>query len=306
MLALSTTISGASALAASPAFAEAGGTFPGVITLPGGFAPEGIAINGPFAYLGSRATGSVYRADLATGTGEIIYTGPGTPTNGLEIDGRGRAFLSGNTGGDIRVVSIHTGRLLASYQVTAAGSSFLNDVVLTRDAAWFTDSFSATLHRLPTPPDGGLGAEVTALPLTGLTVTAGTINLNGICATPDGRALLVVQSNTGLLFRVDPASGAATPVDLGGATVFNGDGLLLEGHILYVVQNRLNTVQVFTLNRHGTAGIWTTTIADPAFAVPTAAASFDNRLYVVNGKLTTPIAPDVGYDVIAVPITWTV
>ncbi|GIM94822.1 SMP-30/gluconolactonase/LRE family protein [Paractinoplanes toevensis] len=268
------------------------GVFPATIDLPAGFAPEGIAIADSAAYLSSRATGSIYRADLATGTGELIHTGTGTPATGLRIDTNGRAFLAG---GDIRVVAAATGTLLTTHRL--GHSAYINDVVLTRDAAWFTDSFSATLYRLPTAP---LDASVTALPLTGITVTAGTVNLNGICATPDGRALLVVQSNTGLLFRADPASGATTPVDLGGATVFNGDGLLLDGHTLYVVQNRLNTVAVFTLNRHGTAGVRTATITDPRFAVPTAAAAFGDHLYVVNARLTTPVTPDVPYTVVAV------
>src|SRR5215207_4422063 len=71
-------------------------SFPATISVPNGFAPEGIAIAGAYAYLGSRANGSVYRASLATGAGEVIYTGPGTPSNGLKIDSRGRAFIAGN------------------------------------------------------------------------------------------------------------------------------------------------------------------------------------------------------------------
>jgi len=314
VLALSTIVSGALAgsyLATAGAFADTeadataesadlAASFPTTITLPNGFAPEGIAISGTSAFLGSRATGSVYKANLATGTGSIIYTGPGTPTNGLKIDGRGRAFLSGNTGGDIRVISIKTGALLASYQVTAAGASFINDVVLTKDAAWFTDSFNATLYKLPIAANGTLGSAVTALPLTGITITAGTVNLNGISTTPDGNALLVVQSNTGLLFRVDPETGVATQVDLGGASVINGDGLLLENCTLFVVQNRSNAVEKFTLNRAGTSGTLETTVTDAAFAIPTTTASFGNRLYIVNGKLTTPIASDVTYNVVAI------
>ena len=77
-------------------------------------------------------------------------------------------------------------------------------------------------------------------------------NLNGIARTPDGEALLVVQSNTGLLFRVDPATGEATTVDLGGTLLSNGDGLLVVGRTLYAVQNAMNRVAVVELNRAGT------------------------------------------------------
>jgi len=56
-------------------------------------------------------------------------------------------------------------------------------------------------------PTGWGGDKVRRLPLTGEIVYGEGINANGIYRTPDGRALLVVQSNTGLLFRVDPGSG---------------------------------------------------------------------------------------------------
>lgn len=288
---------------ASDASASSIASFPTTIALPDGFAPEGIAISGMYAFLGSRATGSVYKANLATGAGEIIYTGPGTPSNGLKIDSHGRAFIAGNTGGDIRVISIKTGALLASYQVTAPGASFLNDVILVNGAAWFTDSFNATLYKLPIASNGALpgsAADIVALPLSGITITAATVNLNGITTTPDGKALLVVQSNTGLLFKVNPATGAATAVDLGGASVINGDGLLLNGSQLIVVQNRSNAVEVFTLNRSGTAGTLSTTITNDAFAIPTTVAPFDNRLYIVNGKLTTAISTTEPYNFIAI------
>ncbi|MEV6347448.1 superoxide dismutase [Actinoplanes sp. NPDC051851] len=300
VLALSALIPAAATLADGTA-ARAAAAYPDVIDLPDGFAPEGIAIDGGYAYLASRRNGDLYRADLATGAGEVIYTGPGTPSDGLKIDCRGRAFVAGGTGGDIQVVDVRTGALLAGYRLTEAGVSMINDVVLVPGAAWFTDSRNAALYKLPIAADGTLATTVEALPLTGLTITAGVVNLNGITATPDGRALLVVQTNTGGLFRVDPATGAATPVDLGDATVINGDGLLLEGRTLYVVQNRTNALEVFTLNRAGTAGTLVTTVTTDAFTVPTTLASFRDHLYIVNGKLTTTIADDVPYNVIALP-----
>lgn len=224
---------------AAPAMASSGhGCFPTLISLPDGFQPEGIAIGrAPFAYLGSRATGSIYRADLRTGKGAIISTGPGTPSLGLKIDGRGRLFVSGGTGGDARVVDIRTGRVLASYRL-ATGPSFINDVVLTDQAAWFTDSTNPFLYALPLGRHGALPNQdqVVRLPLTGdLVYTTGT-NANGIVTTPDGRGLLVVQSNTGGLFRVYPRTGLTRAVDLGGESLLNGDGLLRDGRTLYAVQ----------------------------------------------------------------------
>ena len=56
-------------------------------------------------------------------------------------------------------------------------------------------------------------------------------NLNGIEATLDGRTLIVVNSAKGLLYTVDARTGASAEIDLGGATVPTGDGILLVGPV---------------------------------------------------------------------------
>src|SRR2546423_15449756 len=88
--------------AAAPASAHPPTSFPTTIALPDGFPPEGIAIDGHLAYFGSRLDGSIYRADLRTGTGAVLSKGRGTPSLGLKIDQRGRLFVAGGTGGDAR------------------------------------------------------------------------------------------------------------------------------------------------------------------------------------------------------------
>ena len=45
-------------------------------------------------------------------------------------------------------------------------------------------------------------------------------------------------------------------VDLGGATLANGDGLLLAGRVLFVVQNRLNQIAVVQLSGRSTGAGW--------------------------------------------------
>ncbi|MBF5029201.1 superoxide dismutase [Micromonospora sp. ANENR4] len=275
---------------------------PTVIALPDGFQPEGVATAGRYAWFGSRATGEIYRADLITGAGKQVSPATGTPSLGLKVDPRGRLFVAGGTAGDARVIDTRTGAVLASYRFAEA-PTFVNDVTLTRDAAWFTDSNRPALYRLPLgrggtlPPAGGF----TTLPLTGDFQQSGTgVNLNGIVPTPDGRALIVVQSNTGTLFRVDPATGVTTAVDVPGTTFVNGDGLLLLGRTLYVVQNFLNQVAVVDLNRSGTAGVARGVITDPGFDVPTTVAAALGRLYLPNGRFTTPPTPTTPYTVVAV------
>jgi sugar lactone lactonase YvrE len=276
---------------------------PTTLNLPNGFQPEGIAIGAlPFAFFGSRANGDLFRVNLITGDGQVFSKGPGTPSLGMKVDLRARLFVAGGTGGDGRVVNAINGEVIASFTF-ATGPTFVNDVILTPDAAWFTDSLRPVLYKVPLGPLGQLPDQsaVQTVPLTGAYVhVPGAFNGNGIARTPDGSALLIVQTATGLVFRVDPATGVTTTVDLGGYLVTNGDGLLVVGRTLYAVQNQNNKVAVFTLNAAGTQGTLVNTITDPRFDVPTTAAVFGNRLYLPNARFTTPPTPDTVYTANAV------
>ncbi len=272
------------------------------LDLPDGFLPEGIATGrGPFAFLGSRADGDIYRLNLRTGNGEVIAEGPGTPSVGLELDRRGRLFVSGGPAGDARVLDAWTGDTLATYQLTT-DPSFVNDVEVTRGAAWFTDSQQPVLYRLPLGPRGGLPDAAETVPLTGEWEQVDGFNANGITSTPDHTGLLVVNSTTGGLFRVDPATGAATRVDLGGELLTDGDGMLLLGRTLYVVQNQQNQVAVIRLDRAGTTGRLVGTLTSPDVDVPTTAAYFAGALYLPNARFTTPQEPTTEFWVTRVPL----
>ena len=142
--------------------------------------------------------------------------------------------------------------------------------------------------------------DVEVVPLGGDYVHQPGFNLNGIARTPDGDALLVVQSSTGLLFRVDPSTGEATTVDLGGTLLSNGDGLLVVGRTLYAVQNAMNRVAVVELNKAGTEGEVTGFLTDPRFDIPTTVAAFGNRLYLPNARFTTPPMPTTPYNAVGI------
>ncbi|RDI25499.1 superoxide dismutase [Lentzea flaviverrucosa] len=283
---------GVTLTAAAPATAGASKHFPTEFSLPNGWQPEGIAISGTTAYFGSRADGSIYAADLRTGKGEVLAKGPGTPSLGLKVDDRKRLWVAGGVGGDARVYDTRSGRLLATFQFATA-DTFVNDVVLTEKSAWFTDSRKAVLYEVPL----NLKPHRT-LALTGdLVVTPGATNLNGIVTGLDG-GLIVVQSNTGKLFRIDPRSGKSAEINLSGQTLTNGDGLLREGRQLYVVQNRLNKVARYTLSRDGATLAAERT--DARFDVPTTVAAFGKRLYLPNARFSTPPTPETTYTVVAV------
>lgn len=282
------------AAAVAPGVASAdSNVLPTTLNLPNGFRPEGIAISGRFAYFGSLADGRILRVNLIDGTSKVISPAVGTPSVGLKSDGR-RLFVSGGPAGDARVIDQRSGAVLAHIQFAAA-PTFINDVILTERTAWFTDSMKATLYGVSLR-----SGSVTNLPLSGDFVLGAGFNSNGIERTPDGRALLIVQTNTATVFRVDPRTGVARKVDLGGEPATNGDGLLVQGRTLFIVQNQLNQVAEFTLNAAGTRGRLVRRHGNDGFDIPTTVAAFGNRLYLPNARFNTPPTPDTTYTAVAI------
>jgi hypothetical protein len=156
------------------------------------------------------------------------------------------------------------------------------------------------LYKVPIGRHGKLGAATT-IPLSGdYAHDPVNNNGNGIELTPDGRSLIIVQSATGFLFKVDPRTGVTRRIDLGATLMTNGDGLLRSKDTLYVVQNRLNKIAVLDLNNSGTRGRLVREITSPDFDVPTTAAFFGPRIYLPNARFTTPPTPQTPYWVTAV------
>jgi sugar lactone lactonase YvrE len=301
-----TLVTSGTALAAS--------AFPKSIPLPNGFQPEGIVSGGGTDfYAGSLANGALYKGDLRTGQGAVFVQGvAGRVAAGLAYDKRsGYLFVSGATTGMGSVYDTRTGNLVASFQFSPANSSFINDVIVTRRAAYFTDSFNARLFVVPLGPGGAVeqanGYQV--MPLSGdwaQVPGAFVFNANGIEATPNGDALIVVNSARGEIYRVDPNSGVADLIELtnstgsGDTSLSAGDGLLLDGKTLYAVRNQLNQIAVVRLTNDLSAGEIVARITDPAFRVPTTITEHGNSIYAVNARFGTPPGPNVDYDVVKV------
>jgi hypothetical protein len=279
-------------LGASPVVAR---PFPSEIALPDGFAPEGIAISGATFYTGSLVDGAIFSGSLRTGSGDVLVPGrEGRIAVGMKVRS-GLLWVAGGDTGDAYVYDARSGDDVAAYSLADAG--FINDVVVTKDAAWFTDSANQVLYKVPVDRNGtpGTQADIEVVPLTGDIVFEAGFNVNGIDATPDGSTLVIVQSNTGMLFTVDPSSGVATEIDLGGDDVTNGDGILLDGKTLYVVQNFLNQVAEVALNPDLSSGEVVSVTTDDGFDVPTTVAEFGNALYLPNARFTTEPTPETEY-----------
>jgi hypothetical protein len=197
-------------------------------------------------------------------------------------------FVSGGPTGKAFVYDASSGVELASFQLTAAGQpTFINDVVLTRDSAYFTDSLQPVIYAVKRDLSG-----VTPIPLSGFPMTAEENNLNGIEAVRNDRILLAIQSSEGVLWRIDPATGSHVAVDLDGEELTNGDGLLLiSNRTLLVVQNRLNQIAVVKLDEDFRSGSVVRTITHDDFDVPTTVARQRGSLYLPNARFRTPPTP---------------
>jgi hypothetical protein len=288
---------------------------PARIDLPNGFAPEGVESDrGRSIFVGSVVDGAIWRGDVRTGSGEVIAEGAtGRATLGIAYEsGEDRLWVAGGGPGfalgvgDVRVYDATSGDLLRTY-LPPGKVGALNDVAITSDAVFVTDSFNAQLVKIPLPADGSLPAleAATLLPVTGdFAQTAGQPNLNGIVARCG--ALVAAQTSTGKLFRVDPDSGVADEVDLGGKVLPSPDGLELRRNRLYAVGDGM--VTVVRLRDGLTRGVVRGVITDPGepghplLDVPTTATVAAGRLWVVNARFTTPRTPDTEYWVTRLPL----
>jgi sugar lactone lactonase YvrE len=260
-----------------------------------------------------------------TGTAAIFSGTPGTPAlspfiaggpagtaplaTGLKVR-KGLLYVAGASTGQIRVYNLATPA--AAPTVFNTGGGFINDLDLDEHGNVFaTDSTKSFLYevtaaqvkaRSGTPLPIDLSASITSDPAA--------FNLNGIVVNRDGDELIVVQSNTGKLFRVTfagddnhhrgdrghhhaaqgaPAAPKVTEIDLGGATVTGGDGLLKDRGRLLVVRGSTpahanGAIDVVKLRRHDSSGRVESEISDPSFAGPSTIARARNRLLVVNAN----------------------
>ncbi|WP_205696630.1 SMP-30/gluconolactonase/LRE family protein [Conexibacter sp. SYSU D00693] len=285
---IAATIAVAALVAAAPASAA----HPATIRLPDGFQPEGIAAGASQSlYVGSISTGAIWRGDARTGTGSVLAQGQsGRSAIGIEVYG-GRIFVAGGATGMLRVQDSATGADVVQHRVATPGTTFINDVAVTPQAAWFTDSRQAAVYAL-----GRAGEPPIRVALSGDLVMQEGNNLNGIVAV--GSRLVAVQSNTGKLFDIDPRTGATDEIDLGGQTLLNGDGMFNRGRTIWVVQNRLNQVVELQLSKDGRSASLVRTIREGAFDVPTTIAPAGGFLWAVNARFGITAPATARFDVV--------
>jgi hypothetical protein len=281
--------------------------WPTTLQLPDGWLPEGIvAGDGNMLYAGSRRNGAIYAIDLVTGAGRILYEGrTGSLATGLKYDSRtGYIFASGASAGDLNVIDSYTGNRVMSYKLAQTpGPTFINDVIITTNAAYATDSNRALIYKIPLGVDGKLSTQddVVIIPLTGDYVhpAMGT-SLNGIEAAGD--RLIAVQSGTGKLFLIDPTSGKTTLIGVNGPV--NGDGLVLVDRTLYAVRNTAGNSALIKIEMapNFLTGTIISETKDSTWETPTTAAISGNRIYLVNSRFPAGNALTVKYWVASVDL----
>jgi Cu-Zn family superoxide dismutase len=213
----------------------------------------------------------------------------------MQIGGRGRLFVAGAETGKAFVLSTRdasTIKVLDSNPGTS--QTFVNDVALAPGYAYFTDSMRPVILRVATR-GSTIGQLEPWLDLTGTPFAyADGFNANGIASFDGGAVLVVVQSNTGKLFWIDTRTRDVGAIDLGGAALTSGDGLLAQGDRLFVARNGGQIVEV-RLSRDRRAGRIARTITSGALMFPTTMVRDHDRLLVVNAQFDkrggTPVLP---------------
>ncbi|MFF0269129.1 hypothetical protein [Kribbella sp. NPDC004536] len=273
--------------------------FPASIALPNDFQPEGLAV-GPEStfYTGSITTGDIYRGSLRSGKGAVFVDAPpGRSATGMKVEASAqRLWVAGGFGGHAYVYSTRDGSTLANLVLSTGAGTLINDVMVTNRAAYFTDSFRPVLYQVPIGPGGRIGSPRT-IPLTGPAAFIGDFpNLNGIAAPSDGHVLIVGHSSQAALYLVDPRTGSSRPLPLTGGALTPGtpDGILLDGRILWVVQNFANQLVKIELAPDLSTGRIVGVTTNALFRVPTAIGADGHRLALVNARFDLGFPPPLG------------
>lgn len=290
------------ALSLSSAAAQA---LPTSYDLPGeAVFPEGIALHaeeGVF-YVGATNGGTIFRADIASGEVEVFASGAQPTAIGMEVDAYGRLWVAGGQTGSVSVYDTASGELLRSYATPDADATFLNDLTFVGDAVYVTDSMRPQLFRIEAGETLGELDTFVSFEGTPFEYQEG-FNANGIVTSPDERALLIVQSNTGLLFRVGLEAGAVSQVTAPDLSA--GDGMFRADDVLYVVRNQIGQVERLRLSPAGDAALADPDgpITSPAFGFPTTAIVHDGSLFAVNSQFDRQGGqPDLPFSVVRVPL----
>ncbi len=279
--------------------------------------PEGIAYDPKDGniYTGSADTGVIVRlqptipaskfATIVTQEGVAVPVEPFPVMLGMKVDDAGRLWVAGGRTGRIAVISTSKGNLLKRFDTPAQPAGLINDVALVGSNAYFTDTLRPTLWRVTVKGDQ-IGELEPWLQFKGSPLEyAEGPNLNGIAATADGRHLIVVQMNKGLLFRIAIEDKRITPIDTGGEALNTADGLVLDSRTLYVVRQGEQEVVTLELLEDLSKARVTNRFKHPDLLWPATAVKVGDRLLVVNTQFNKRSTADAArpFAIIGIPLS---
>jgi hypothetical protein len=297
--------------------------WPEAIAIPTGFEGEGIelgkgheffvggfsysstlvpAFGGPADYPISEYAGAIYKGNLRTGEGAILVDPPltGKTVSGLSYDPRtdylyaATGFGSGKffadftfTGQGVTVYDASSGDEIA--EITFGDDIVINDCLVTRRAVYCTDSFNPNLYKVVLGKGGRLPSnpEFEVIPMPDFGMIDG-FNANGLVGDFDGEQLVIVNITTGVLYRVDTASGEASPLEIEGAEQLfpDGDGLYMNDRTLYIMQNFSDKIAVVQLSEDLSGGEFIKRIPGEGefnpLNIATSIIGFGNSIYAIN------------------------
>jgi sugar lactone lactonase YvrE len=272
-----------------------------VIVLDGATSAEGIAAGeGTTFYAGDLNTGDIYRGDIHDSKAKRFINVPdGRMAVGMKADvSNDLLFVAGGATGKAYVYNTETRKTVKQYDLA---SGFINDVTLTEDGAWFTNSTSPELYFVPVGEHGDLGDsdDVKTLKVSGKAaepLDKGEFGFNGIASAEDGDTLIVAHTQHQALYTVDPETGKSHRIS--GPDLQFVDGILVKGHTVWAVQNMANRISRLELSRNLSSFHVEYVIKSKHFNIPTTVAKFGDTLAAVNAKFGKQATR---YDVVLVP-----
>jgi hypothetical protein len=280
------------------------------------WAAEGIFIEGQTFYAGDTTNGAVLKGNVRTGESSILVPAAAQGTKaalGVFVDKWNRLWVAGGGAPNANerhafVYDADTGALIKDIMLalgpfpTGSAYGIINDLTVTKDAAWFTNTNNATnpganvLFKVPLGKHGEIGTPTkVSIPFFGA---------NGIEATKSGKTLVIAGFTTGEYFTLDTGTNAVEKIDItengAPASLPRGDGLILRGHTLYIVLNlpnaavpgRCGDVPVVQLSGDMSSGQVVdhlNSAADP-LVNPATADIFGKNVYVIRRNFAPPPA----------------
>jgi Cu-Zn family superoxide dismutase len=300
-------------VAASPAVADdhrGGGDDSSTITypLPGtSVFPEGVDTFGRYFYVTSTATGNVFRGRIHDPHSAELFLPGGQDgrATALGIEATDHLLLiAGGPTGTVFVYDRRSGDFVSSHKVPTGTPAVLNDLAVAPNGdVYVTDSQTDIVYRI----DEGDVEDSTPLRVSTKLADfdpVGAFNANGIVSARGGRYLIVVETDTGRLFRISTRGASVAPIDLAGATVTGGDGLEIKDRTLYVVRGTAGVITKVRLNDSFTSGRVVSETTDPTFRFATTTALDRGRLLVVNSQFDKQVpgaVPEEPFTVSSIP-----